>query len=207
MELMARGSEADLYLIDYHGCKAVLKIRRKKKYRHPSIDNNIITQRTRNEVLTMLKAYENGVNAPLVLDFELDKGKIIMTYVDGLPLSQTLNRELVRRAGETLARLHNLDIAHWDYTTLNIIYSPSEDSIYVIDFSLSRHTREPREKAVDIHLMIRSLKSIHRDVEGKLVGAFWEGYAKYGDVELMKKKVEEIESMGRYVKARRKTIW
>ncbi|ALU11645.1 serine/threonine protein kinase [Ignicoccus islandicus DSM 13165] len=206
MFLLARGSEADIYLIRYHGCKAVMKIRRRKRYRHSTIDQRIIEERTRNEVLNMIKAYENGLNVPLVLDFNIDQGKIVMEFIEGIPLTERLNKESIRMAGELLARLHLLDIAHWDFTTLNILYTTG-DKIYAIDFSLSRHTRDPREKAVDAHLIIRSLRSIHKDVEGKLIDAFWEGYSKYGDAKLIQELVEEIESMGRYVKSRRKTVW
>ena len=207
MELIAKGSEADVYLVTYHGCKAVLKIRRRKRYRHSSLDRKVISERTRNEVLNMVKAYENGLYVPLTLDFDIGQGKILMTFVDGIPLAEKLDVESIRKAGEMLARLHSLDIAHWDYTTLNVLRSKSNGRVYVIDFGLSRHTRDYREKAVDVHLMLRSLKSIHKVSDRKLIDAFWRGYSEYGDVDLMKEGVSEIESMGRYVRTRRKTIW
>ena len=207
MRLIAKGSEADVYLVTYHGCKAILKVRRRKQYRHPLLDNRRIVERTKNEVLNMIKAYENGLYVPLVLDFDIRQGKILMTFIDGIPLAEKLDIESIRKAGEALARLHSLDIAHWDYTTLNVLRSNKNGRIYIIDFGLSKHTQNYREKAVDVHLMLRSLKSIHRDLEGKLIESFWRGYSEYGDVDLMKQGVSEIESMGRYVRTRRKTIW
>ncbi|UXD21530.1 serine/threonine protein kinase [Ignicoccus pacificus DSM 13166] len=202
--LYQKGAEAEIYLTEYWGCRAILKVRIKKMYRHPKVDSNIRLERTRNEALNMLRAYKAGVNVPMLYDFSLREYWILMEYIEGKPLREDLNEYNLKKAGEALALMHTANIAHWDYTTANILVN--EGKIYVIDFGLSRYTESDLDKAIDIHLMIRSLLSAHPEAEN-LVDAFWEGYASYGNVELMKEMVRKIEMMGRYVKERRKTVW
>ena len=204
VKLIARGAEADVYLIDYWGCKAIMKVRRPKPYRHPKVDIHIREERTRNEARTMLRAFRGGVSVPKLYDVDYRDMKIIMEFIDGKPLYEVLREEYLREAGSLLALLHSLNVAHWDYTTANILVK--DDKLYIIDFGLARYTEDDLEKAVDIHLMIRSFLSAHPGKED-WVRAFWEGYAKYGDVNKMKELVRQIELMGRYVKDRRRTVW
>lgn len=205
MMLIGEGAEARLYLIDFLGKRAVLKVRPRKRYRNPKLDERLRTERTRNEALNMIRAYNNGIRVPLVYDVNLIEKKIVMEYVEGKLLRDAINegeageREIVK-AGEMLALLHKINVAHGDYTTSNIIFN--DGNLTIIDFGLSKFTKDPLEKAIDIVLMIRSLKSAHygKDLEG----AFWEGYLKVGDEE-MKRYVKRIEVMGRYVSKR--SVW
>ncbi|NPA85572.1 MAG: Kae1-associated serine/threonine protein kinase [Crenarchaeota archaeon] len=193
-----------MYLTEYWGCKAVLKLRRAKSYRHPKVDLRIRKERTRNEASNMLKAYSEGLGVPALYDVDFNEFYIIMEYIDGRPLAEEPSAWAMREAGRTLASLHSINIAHWDYTTANLLVK--ERRVYVIDFGLSRRTEDELEKAIDAHLMIRSFLSAHPGKEG-LVEEFWKGYSEVGDAERMKELVRQIELMGRYVKERRKTVW
>lgn len=204
MKLIAKGAEAEIYLVEYWDCKAIMKVRMPKPYRHPKIDLYIREERTRNEARTMLRALEGGVSVPKLYDADFSNMKIIMEFIEGKPLYEVLKKEYLREAGSLLAMLHNVNVAHWDYTTANILVK--DNKLYIIDFGLARYTEDDMEKAIDIHLMIRSFLSVHPGKD-EWVRAFWEGYSKYGDANKMRELVKQIELMGRYVRERRKTVW
>ena len=46
MKILKKGAEADVYISSWNGKKSVLKIRKEKKYRNPSLDIRIRKQRT-----------------------------------------------------------------------------------------------------------------------------------------------------------------
>ena len=46
MKILKKGAEADVYLSSWNGQKSILKIRKEKKYRNPSLDSRIRKQRT-----------------------------------------------------------------------------------------------------------------------------------------------------------------
>ena len=204
MKPLAKGAEAEVYLAEYWGCKAVYKWRKPKPYRHPKVDTRLRYERTKNEARNMLRAYAEGLNVPTLYDVDFNEFYIVMEFIEGTPLAKRLEPWALREAGRALAVLHSVDIAHWDYTTANLLVK--ENKLYIIDFGLSRKTKVDMEKAIDAHLMIRSFLSAHPGRED-LVEEFWKGYAEAGDAEKMRELVRQIELMGRYVKERRKTVW
>ena len=46
MKILKKGAEADVYLSSWNGKKSILKVRKEKKYRNPSLDTRIRKQRT-----------------------------------------------------------------------------------------------------------------------------------------------------------------
>ena len=48
-KLIKRGSEADIFLGKYYGKDAILKIRKERKYRQPTLDKRLRKRRTINE--------------------------------------------------------------------------------------------------------------------------------------------------------------
>ncbi len=204
--LIARGAEASVYEVEYWGCKAIAKVRETKRYRHPKVDEHLRLERTRNEALNMIRALKKGLPVPKLYNVYLRDATIIMEFVDGIPLREKVSVENIEKVGEVLAELHRINIAHWDYTTSNILVRGRDNEIVVIDFGLSRYTENILDKAVDLHLMIRSLMAVYGQRE-ELIEALWRGYGRVGDIGAMKEAVERIERMGRYVKERRKTVW
>ncbi|ABU81362.1 KEOPS complex kinase/ATPase Bud32 [Ignicoccus hospitalis] len=204
MNLLAKGAEAEVYLAKYWGCKAVYKVRKPKAYRHPKLDLRLRYERTRNEFNNMLRAYKEGMNVPTPYDVDYNEYSIVMEYIEGTPLSEKVEAWAIEEAGRQLAILHSADIAHWDYTTANLIIKGRK--LFIIDFGLSRKTKSDIEKAIDAHLMIRSFLSAHPGRED-LVDRFWKGYSEFGEAEKMRELTKQIELLGRYVKERRKTVW
>ena len=56
MDLLAKGAEAEIYVVDWFGMRAVLKWRKPKRYRDPALDHQIRRRRTINEVRNMYMA-------------------------------------------------------------------------------------------------------------------------------------------------------
>ncbi len=97
-----------------------------------------------------------------------------------------------REAGALLARLHEADIIHGDYTPANLIESKDRKSIFVIDFGLGFVSNDIEDKAVDVFTMLRSLQG----PQGK--AAFLEGYGMYRRSGEVAGRVKEVESRVRY---------
>ncbi|MEM4719145.1 MAG: lipopolysaccharide kinase InaA family protein, partial [Nitrososphaerota archaeon] len=113
---------------------------------------------------------------------------------------------LAYELGRIVGKMHAGGVAHGDLTTSNIMLDKS-GNIYLIDFGLSAITDDPEELAVDIHLLDRSLESVHHGVRASFMRSFLRGYAAAAGMSFLQKlveKVKEIRSRGRYVEERRK---
>ncbi|MFL6493402.1 MAG: Kae1-associated kinase Bud32, partial [Nitrososphaera sp.] len=64
--LIKRGAEADIYIIEWDGTKAVSKVRSPKSYRHPELDSTIRKHRTIHEASFISIAKLAGVMTPFV---------------------------------------------------------------------------------------------------------------------------------------------
>ncbi|KSW11324.1 hypothetical protein CF15_00160 [Pyrodictium occultum] len=208
-----RGAEAYLYLIDWLGRRAVLKLRVAKSYRHPLLDQRLRWRRTVNEAKAVQAALEAGVNAPAIYYVDPAAAAIVMEYIDGVSLRDLVEEKpgeaarYARMLGEAAARLHAAGISHGDLTTSNVLVSG--DRVYLIDFGLASLRSEERDQAVDVHLYLRSLESTHPEHVDEMLQAFLEGYRRVRGGEAADRimsLVREIRLMGRYREERR-TAW
>ena len=210
--LLKKGAEASLYLADWHGKKAILKIRIPKKYRPQELDEQIRRYRTVHEPQLMHEAKAAGVATPLIYMVDVPEASIVMEYIEGKQIKQLLNslgeherRELCVKIGKSIGSLHCRGLIHGDLTTSNMILA-DDGKVYFVDFGLGEKNIELEAKGVDLHLMKRALQSTHY--------GFWEtcfrsvlyGYAQAVGLELAEKvyeKIVEIERRGRYVEERK----
>ena len=210
--LLKKGAEASLYVLEWHGRKAVLKIRIPKKYRPAALDTQIRTYRTVHEPQFLHEAKVAGVPTPLVYLVNVPEATIIMQFIEGQQVKQLLNavsqelrHELCIKIGELIGKLHKNGVVHGDLTTSNMIQTP-EGKIVFVDFGLAEKNGEVEARGVDLHLMKRALESTHF--------LFWEecfknvlcGYTSVLGVEGAEKvyeKIREIERRGRYVEERK----
>ncbi|MEM4033383.1 MAG: Kae1-associated kinase Bud32, partial [Sulfolobales archaeon] len=82
----------------------------------------------------------------------------------------------------------------------------SNGSLYIIDFGLSKISNDVEDKAVDIHLLMRSFESIHYNMSKELLTYFLRGYRSVlspNEVNDILNTVKEIRLRGRYVEERR----
>ena len=202
MKLLKKGAEADLYQTKWQDSKAILKIRKIKKYRNSSLDSKIRKQRTikESQMLSHVKSF--GVPTPLVYFVNLDKTSIIMQEIPGkpvhdLPPSQII--DLSKEIGRLVGTLHKNGVMHGDLTTSNFILF--QKTVYVIDFGLSQISIKPEDHAVDLRLIKEILNSAHAKIMMSSWKNFLDGYKSivgHAYYVQITKLVSDIESRGRY---------
>ena len=201
-ELIYRGAEAELWKSDYLGFPAVEKHRVSKKYRIKEIDDRIRKERVTLET-SMLISARKAVKTPYVFDVDLKKKSILMEFIAGDKVRDLFLREawiqrVSKKIGEDVAALHSADIIHSDLTTSNMILDNAGD-IYFIDFGLAFKSEKIEDKAVDLVVFKKMLKSTHYKYFNEIWGAFLEGYSKYRKAADVIKHMAEVEKRARYV--------
>jgi len=197
MRLIYKGAEAELWESSYLNFPVILKKRIKKSYRIKELDERIRKERNRREALMLAEA-RASVNTPHVLGIDLEKNVIIMEYLKGktikeLFLSKHANKKKIsKEIGVLVKKLHDTNIIHGDLTTSNMIKTTK--GIYFIDFGLSYKSNKTEDKAVDVLVFKKMLKSTH----WSHFNTIWEAFKKaYSDKKVLG-KVEEIEKRARY---------
>ncbi len=208
--LIKRGAEADIYLIEWYGKRAISKVRKRKQYMHEMLDREIRRKRTLHEAEMINMAKRAGVTTPLLYFVDPNNAEIVMQYIQG-----ELARDLIHQGldiewmgwmmGIYTARLHARDIVHGDLTTSNFIVYDRGDNrrLVLIDFGLSFYSSRLEDKAVDIRLIKEVMSSAHADLFDELFNNFVQGYSSVVCNEYTSsvlKKVREIEKRGRYAR-------
>ncbi len=203
--IIQQGAEA-LILKDKN---EVIKRRIKKSYRISELDEKIRKFRTRSEAKLLKKAHEI-IKIPEVIRTDEIRKEIIMEFIDGERLSDHLDnfplkkqREICRKIGEDVKKLHDRDIIHGDLTTSNMILKNNE--IYFIDFGLGFISHKIEDKAVDLHLFKQALKTKHFKNWEKLLEEFFNKYGKSKDAEKVFEQLKKVEKRGKYKKKILKT--
>lgn len=195
---IAQGAEAIIYLKD----GKIVKERISKKYRHEEIDRKIRKRNTRFEARLLEKAAEI-IPVPKVLK-SCDKAMIIeMEFIGGEKLRDVVDKmtpeerkDVFRRVGKKVAKLHNKDIIHGDLTTSNMLI---REKIYFIDFGLGFISTKVEDKAVDLHLLKQALQSKHHRHFQECFDAVMGGYREeIKDFDKFEKRFGTVESRGRY---------
>jgi TP53 regulating kinase and related kinases len=193
---ISQGAEAKIFLHNNN----ILKSRTPKSYRHPNLDQQIRTRRTRSESKILTKALQYKINVPKII--HTNKYDIQMQHIKGDRLSQTLNsypekKQLssMQKLGRQVAKLHANNIIHSDLTTSNVILS--KEKIFLIDFGLSYISTKIEDKAVDLHLIKQALQAKHFQNADKLFQAFKKGY-KWQDSKKIIDRLIIVERRGRY---------
>lgn len=211
LEILHKGAEAYLYLVEWFGKKAILKHRLPKKYRHHKLDVLLRRRRTVTEVRAIAAAQKINIPTPSIYYVDPIDAIIVMQYLPYPSLSKVIEENLSKaisaaeEAGRHVARLHEHGISHGDLTTSNVLVG---DKVYLVDFGLASLHSTDRDNAVDVHLFLRSLESTHPDHVESIFNAFLKGYRSIrGDkTQNILELVNEIRLMGRY-KAERRTLW
>lgn len=209
-KLIAKGAEASLYLDDFYGHPVIRKHRRPKAYRHPQIDTKLRLDRTIREARLLSVARRAGIATPIIYQIDVDSATIVMEYINGqrvkelLPqISKAKRRRLFHEIGKAIGQLHRHEVTHGDLTTSNMLQLSSK-IIYFIDFGLATITQSIEDYGTDLHLLRRALLSTHYPHWEHCYRAFQEGYKlTFGERSSdVFRKVEAIESRGRYVTER-----
>ncbi len=203
--LLKKGSEADLFLIDWYGKQALSKIRTKRSYRHPTLDKELRHRRTIREAEMLSKAKGTGIRSPYVYFLDTHRNEIIMEYIKGANLKSVFSSSLALKLGECIAKLHSKNIIHGDVTTSNfILESHSRESypeLAIIDFGLSFFSHRVEDMASDVRMLKEVLNSVHYEIFEQAFSNFSDAYLSFSPFEKggkVLRKVDEIQSRGRY---------
>lgn len=214
MPVIEKGAEANLILEDFVDVmypddvdKVLIKHRISKNYRVDELDKKLRDYRTSLEAKLLSDAKKAGVPTPTVYRIDRKEMSLVMEYIEGKAVKEFLEevcsdtrKDLCKTIGLQIARLHNFGIIHGDLTTSNMIRS-EDGKIYFIDFGLGEYNSSVEAQGTDIHLLHRTLNSSHFNVADESFQAVLKGYRdKTGERgEQVIRRVEEIESRGRYV--------
>ncbi len=198
MNVVYRGAEATLYRDKYLGIPVIKKERKPKKYRIREIDDIIRKERIKKEV-KMLKKAREVVKTPHTLQVNLKDHSIVMEELEGSTIKKRIEenqenpQKLGREIGKMIRGLHDKNIAHNDLTTSNMIRKGGE--IFLIDFGMAEDTHRIENKAMDLLVFKKMLKSTHWKVDREI----WENMKKGYRDEKTIKKLKEIEERARYL--------
>ncbi|MGH9911427.1 MAG: KEOPS complex kinase/ATPase Bud32 [Nitrososphaeraceae archaeon] len=203
--LIKKGSEADLFLIDWYDKQAISKLRTKRSYRHPILDRELRYRRTIHEAEMLSKAKEAGIRSPYLYFLDSQRNEIIMEYIEGVNLKAVLSADLALKLGECIAKLHFKNIIHGDVTTSNFILErlsrQNNTRLAIIDFGLSFYSQRLEDMASDVRMLKEVLNSVHHELFEQAFSNFVKAYSSFSPYERGRKvlrKVDEIESRGRY---------
>jgi TP53 regulating kinase and related kinases len=236
-QLIAQGAEGRLYKTTYllPTLPCALKYRPPKPYRHPALDQRLTRQRILAEARILLKCRRENVPVPAVYAVEETTGCLAAEWVDGEPVRVRLNewlarnkvsrgvevseadlervrgsrelRDLMRRVGEAVGRLHAIGVVHGDLTTSNMMLRPAvgapegegvlEGEIVLIDFGLASVSAMVEDRAVDLYVLERAFGSTHpraEDIFDELLDGYKAAFKQAGPT---LKKLDEVRLRGR----------
>ena len=202
MKLIKKGAEADIYLTTWNGKNSILKIRKKKDYRNPTLDKKIREQRTLRESTIICDVKSFGVRSPLIYFVDTKLCSIYMQQIKGILVRDLPNKKIIEsceRIGKIVGLLHKNGIMHGDLTTSNFIVA--KDKVFLIDFGLAQKTDKIEDHAIDLRLFKEILNSAHADIMGDSWTGFLRGYRRIvgrSRENRILSQVAVIERRGRY---------
>ncbi|MDD5959145.1 MAG: bifunctional N(6)-L-threonylcarbamoyladenine synthase/serine/threonine protein kinase [Methanobrevibacter wolinii] len=211
--LIAKGAESDIVkgkwfdgFDDYDfETDVITKKRLKKTYRIPEIDNKIRKLRTKSEARILSHVKNSGILTPIIYDVDIHDKNITMEYIKGNTvkdiiddLSYNKRKELSFKIGEYISLMHEMDIIHGDLTTSNMIINKNGDLVF-IDFGLSYYSNLLEDKADDLLVLKKSIKSVDYNVSLETFNWILDAYLENSNNPLeFRNKIDEIEHRGRY---------
>lgn len=229
MKLIYTGSESQIFLHE----NLIYKYRQAKSYRLPQLDKQIREKRTKKEIKILKKINDAAIGVPQlfmnddrafkkfqdkkiqteqdneIFDTNIDKTTIIMSYIQGQTLNTVLlegkcNKDDLIQLGNIIAKIHRLGIIHGDITPSNIILFDSR--IYIIDFGLSFHSDRMEDRAVDIWMFEKIMRSLYAQCEvetrNDLFKYFLDGYLQSldnNDHDPFLSKLADVRERGRKI--------
>ncbi|MEF8872365.1 MAG: bifunctional N(6)-L-threonylcarbamoyladenine synthase/serine/threonine protein kinase [Haloarculaceae archaeon] len=191
-----QGAEAT---VSFEGDR-VRKERLPRSYRHPTLDGQLRSRRTREEARLTSEARRAGVPTPVIRDIDTQETTIVFQHVGDCDLREALTEANVRTVAESLAAIHEAGFVHGDPTTRNIRVKRADSGdgpgVFLIDFGLGYYTQHPEDHAMDLHVFEQSLDGTSDDAD-ELRAAAEEAYRAVGDPAVLD-RLRDIEGRGRY---------
>ena len=205
MALEARGAEAVVTAVEWHGRPAVVKHRNRRSYRHPDLETRLVAERLRAEARLLERAAGAGLPVPALYAVDPAAATLVMARLPGEALERALRAPngvaWLPQLGELLARIHTAGIVHGDPTTSNFVAdgSPGGDvngNLSVIDFGLGAASDDDEQRATDLRVLLESLEAHHPELKARepLLAAYGEWDGASGALE----RLAALEQRGRY---------
>ncbi len=194
------GAEGTLTKKLFLGKKVVEKKRKPKRYRAKELDEKIRRERTKKEALLLHDARGFGVRTPHVLKVDLDKGIILMEFIEGKVLKECIKgnwKKYCRKLGKKIGLMHKNGLIHGDLTTSNVLVE--NGGLAFVDFGLGFRSEKTEDKAVDLVNLKKTFAATHPSLpEGwkEIAGAYKANTGKTGEKAL--RRAEEIRKMARH---------
>jgi TP53 regulating kinase-like protein len=206
--LAFQGAESKIYFGKYKGIEAVKKERFVKKYRLPSLDEQLSRQRHRAEVRSIERMTKRSPQLKEVLPKVLwddSKRVIIMTRLMDTETSASViasrvsNGEeidsILEKIGSIVGLIHSCGLVHGDLTTCNLLMDKN-DNMIPIDFGLSSGSHSAEDRAVDLYVLERAL--LTTSVPENKFNITLEAYKKVvPEQDAVLKRLEEVRARGR----------
>ena len=205
-KLIAQGAEAKIILSD----NQITKDRIPKTYRLKELDDKIRKRRTKSETKLLEKASKiinspspiitapiGGAGGNTQIQMPFISGKKLSEHLDSFPI--TKQKQICKKIGESIAKLHNEGIIHGDLTTSNMILQ--DNKVFFIDFGLGFISHKYEDKAVDLHLLKQALEAKHFKHWEALVKEVLNSYTKGRvgrDAKIVLERLNAVEKRGRY---------
>jgi TP53 regulating kinase-like protein len=189
-ELIQQGAEARIYKGTFLSLPCIIKQRFPKAYRHPLLDQKLLSRRHTQEARSILRCSKVGIDVPTLYHVDSTSHTLIMEHIAGHTVKHTLAAlqrqqeeegrrggegrgeevereimEVAEKVGAAIGRLHEADVIHGDLTTSNMILRDGTHSLALIDFGLSYTCKVAEDKAVDLYVLERAFLSTHPDTE------------------------------------------
>ena len=197
MEMIFRGAEAVVEIIEWQDYSAISKVRNKRSYRHPDLEKRLVTERLRSESRVIERLLSEGILVPALYEVNIEKSQIIMEFIDGITLEKGLRtdkfHEYLVSSAKILSQIHSSGVVHGDPTTSNFMIS---DDIYAIDFGLSTFNDDAESRASDLRVFLESLEAHHSEISGREI--FLEAYSEWESSKEVLEALEVLELRGRY---------
>lgn len=189
MKKIAKGAEAEIYLEKIFNKKIIIKKRVSKKYRNPKLDSKIINIRNKQESTLINKIKKYNINTPNI--YYIGKNTIFLENIT----NSFEHKKYLKKIGEEIAKLHNNNIIHGDLNLINII--TNNKKIYFIDFGLGFISNKIEDKATDLLVFKKTLKSNNK------TNSYWQdilkSYKNKTNNKEIIEKIKDIENRGRYL--------
>lgn len=164
------GAEAEVWMGEWFGQKAVRKQRRPRSWRHPDLDHRLGVRRMISEARLLVRTRKAGLSVPAVWDLDYDGGQLILEHLSGTPLIEVLNQadadeEAVQNTlnlvGASVRRLHREATVHGDLSSNNLLID--NDTVHLIDFGLASIEYDVEKFGIDLHVLDEILGASHPD--------------------------------------------
>lgn len=225
--LVTQGAEGRLYRSTYllPDLPCAVKYRPPKPWRHPTLDQRLTKHRILSEARILAKCRRDGVRVPAIYAVDESAGWMMLEWIHGGPVRARINerlgtrtegivedaelKDLMRRMGIAVGKLHQIGVVHGDLTTSNLMLNPppvSGDSeshnildgeVVIIDLGLASGSSSEEDRAVDLYVLERAFGSTHPRAEcvfSELLDAY-RGTFKQAPGVL--KKLEDVRMRGR----------